>query len=564
MYGQISSDITGPDPEPDSGQSPEQMPDESGRVAALAEALSAAGPAERGRLEGIMDLLPCYVALIDEQHRVLYYNRAFEEYFGKPETKPCYKAMRGLDTPCFFCPPVKMLRERGRASVTEWVHPDNRRAFRVHSFAFVDHDGTPCVLEAGFNVTANVRVQQALDLSEQSYRAITDNLSIGIALLDPELRIKAGNTKLSEWFAEGFRLDRKVCGLLRCGEDWSSALAGGERCRDCPFEASLQDGQGHEKELETVFQGGKERIVRLVTCPVMSGKGKARGGRVRALIMMLEDITNRLHVNQQLQRARKLEAMNTLAGGIAHEINQPLSALHLYASGLQMLLEKPGELPLETTQERLNLIMREADKIRSIIAHMRSLVTREGRVILEPVLLSSSVETAREILRQHFTSQDVECIIEIPEYLPLVQANEIQLEQVLVNLLSNALHAMGSGRTRGGDAHCIRIRAYIMPETGRIRLEVADSGPGLPQTSERVFDPFYTTKERHEGMGLGLSIVHGLVSLWGGEISALPRHPELGGAVFYIDLHMAGEHPEAARAMHNLGEEPDPGAGEMP
>lgn len=111
-----------------------------------------------------------------------------------------------------------------------------------------------------------------------------------------------------------------------------------------------------------VFQDGKEHIVRLVTCPVKSGKHSGKAHVVRALIVMLEDITARLRMSQQLQRARKLEAASALAGGIAHEINQPLSALHLYASGLQMLMEKQGKLPPETTQERLSLIMAEAWK----------------------------------------------------------------------------------------------------------------------------------------------------------------------------------------------------------
>jgi C4-dicarboxylate-specific signal transduction histidine kinase len=147
----------------------------------------------------------------------------------------------------------------------------------------------------------------------------------------------------------------------------------------------------------------------------------------------------------------------------------------------------------------------------------------------------------------------VELVVEIPEFLPLVQANDIQLEQVLVNLLSNAIHVMGrKSDKKGGQRHCIRIRAYLVPETGRIRLEVADSGPGLPPGGERIFDPFFTTKERHEGMGLGLSIAHGLVSLWGGEISAAPRHPDLGGAVFYVDLYMAAENPDAARVIEAL------------
>jgi len=517
------------------------MDAEEGRIAALGEAFAAArnggspgGAAERERLGRIMDLLPCYVALIDENYRVLYHNAVFADYFGKPGDRPCYTVLRGLDSPCFFCPPFTG-KGRGRANVTEWVHPGNRQAFRVHSHPFADLDGTLCVLEAGFNVTASVRVQQALDLSEKSYRAITDNLTIGIALLDPELRIKAGNTRLSQWFDEGFRLDRRVCGLLRCGSNWAAAAEQGEFCPDCSFRESGRepgkDGQAQEKEFDITLPDGTERTMRMVTCPVMSGKGQS--GRLRAMILMLEDITNRLRVNQQLQQARKLEALNTLAGGIAHEINQPLSALHLYASGLQMLLEKPGELPQETTQERLNLIMHEADKIRSIIAHMRSLVTREGRIELKPVSLFGAVISVQKLMRQQLEAHGVELVAEVPEDLPGVSANDLQLEQVLVNFLSNAIHVMSDVP---GDKKYIRIRAYPLPETGRIRLEVADSGPGLPSCGERIFDPFYTTKERHEGMGLGLSIVHGLVSLWGGEISAAPRHPELGGAVFYVDL----------------------------
>lgn len=534
-------------------QAEEAVEREAGRIAALGEAFISAGDAERERLKQILDLLPCYVALIDTDYRVLYHNAAFAEYFGASEGRPCYTVMRGLESPCFFCPPLRPPKGRRRPSVTEWVHPESRHIFRVHSFTFTDYEGGPCVLEAGFNITANVRVQQALDLSEQSYRAITDNLTIGIALLDPELRIKTGNTRLSQWFAEGFRLDRRICSLLRCGANWETADQGGELCPDCPFKASLADGQGHEKEFSTTLRNGQERSLRMVACPVKPGKGQSN--RIRAMILMLEDITSRLQVNQQLQRARKLEAMNTLAGGIAHEINQPLSALHLYASGLQMLLEKPGDLPLTTTQERLDLIMREAEKIRSIISHMRSLVTKEGRVDLNHVSLAATAHRACGIMQRQLEERGILPLIEIPEFLPLVLANEIQLEQVLVNLLSNAMHAMSGFPVREGMAgHCIRIRAYIVPETLRVRLEVADSGPGLPPAGERIFDPFYTTKERHEGMGLGLSIVHGLVSLWGGEISAVPQHQDLGGAVFYVDLHMAAENPEAARSLQELDE----------
>lgn len=514
--------------------------DEEAREAkALADAFTGTSERERERLGRIVDLLPCYVVLIDEKHRIRFHNQAFEQFFGPPDDRPCYAALRGQNRPCRLCPPFDFLRKEG-IGVMEWVHPMSGRAFRVHSYPFTDDDGSRCVLKAGFNITASLRVQHALDLSEQSYRAITDNLSIGISLLDTNLRIKAGNARLNQWFGDGFRLDRRICELLHCGQDHAKALADPAfTCPDCPFQASTRDGASHEKEMTVCFQDGMERIVRLVTCPVKPRKGR---DKVRALIMMLEDITNRLRVNQQLQRARKLEAMNTLAGGIAHEINQPLSALHLYAGGLQMLLEKQEATPLEMTRERLGLIMSEADKIRSIISHMRTLVMEEEPAPLDGVALAPAVDNALGIMRRQMKERGIRLEADIPATLPLVRSNEVQLEQVLVNLLANAMHALDTVEPgREAPRREVRVRARMLPGAGRVRLEVADSGPGLPGGGENIFDPFFTTKERHEGMGLGLSIVHGLVSLWGGEISTLPADPDLGGAVFLVDMLPAAE-----------------------
>lgn len=534
-------------------------PDKAGH-AALVSAFAEASGQDRERLARIVDLLPCYVVVINQDRRITFYNKAFADYFGKPGKNPCHAALRGQAAPCRFCPPFEQLSEGG--GVMDWVQPGTGTAFQVHSYPFIEADGSRAVLKAGYNVTSTLRVQQALDLSEQSYRAITDNLSIGIALVDPHLRIKAGNIRLSQWFHEGFRLDRPVCELLQCGEFYKSAAVDLDfACPQCPFQASVADGASHEKELTVTLADGKERVMRMVTCPVKSST-TAKKAPVRALILMLEDITNRLRVNQQLQRARKLEAMSTLAGGIAHEINQPLSALHLYASGLQMLLEKQNELPRATTEERLSLIMREADKIRGIIAHMRALVMQEGRVPTQRVALRPIIDSTTSLMNQQLENRKVRLTIDVPDDLPEVHSNDLQLEQVLINLLTNSLHALDSENAthiKNGRDPSILIRAQLMPELGRVRLEVADSGSGLPAGSERIFDPFYTTKERHEGMGLGLSIVHGLVSLWGGELSARPRHPFLGGAAFYVDLPLADAVPPTAEAPRPS---PDPAAKE--
>ncbi|MDR0339631.1 MAG: PAS domain-containing protein, partial [Desulfovibrio sp.] len=262
-------------------QDPEQNA-EAQEAEALAQAFSGSTREERERLARIVDLLPCYVVLIDEQRRILFHNKAFEQFFGRPGDKLCYEAMRGLTAPCRVCLPLDPASRNGDG-VMEWVQPRSGHAFRVHSYPFAEADGTPRILKVGFNITASLRVQQALDLSEQSYRAITDNLSIGIALLDPKRRIKAGNIRLSQWFGEGFHLDRSICDLLQCGAEYARAIPEpGFTCPDCPFQASLNDGASHEKEISVSFQDGMERIVRLVTCPVKQSKTGPKKRPVRA------------------------------------------------------------------------------------------------------------------------------------------------------------------------------------------------------------------------------------------------------------------------------------------
>ncbi|MDR2077001.1 MAG: histidine kinase [Desulfovibrio sp.] len=498
----------------------------------LAEALAGTAPRERARLARIVDFLPCYVVLVGLDHRIHFSNRAFEEFFGPVNNRPCYAALRGREEPCAYCAALDALIDNS-ACVSEWNHHKSKHAFRVYSYPFEETDGSRLALKVGFNITSANRVQQALDLSEQSYRVITDNLSIGVALLSPDLRVRASNSRLTAWFGHKMDQEERVCDVLHCPSYSETLARTGGFCATCPFQTAAQDKVVGESEFPIVLQDGGERMMRLVACPVAP-----RRGTVRALIMMLEDITQRLRVTQQLQRARKLEAMGTLAGGIAHEINQPLSALHLYASGLQMLLDRPGDVSPETTRERLSLIMREAERIRGIITHMRALVMREGTPPLEPVSLAQATAGALALMRQQILDRGITTRVEVPDSLPLVCANAGQMEQVLVNLMSNALHALDSSSARQ-TPKILLIRAREKDGGEKIQLEIADSGPGLPDGSERIFDPFYSKREGQQGMGLGLSIVHGFVTLWGGQVYVLPRHKELGGAGVFVDLRPA-------------------------
>ncbi|MDR3045143.1 MAG: PAS domain-containing sensor histidine kinase [Desulfovibrio sp.] len=550
--------------------------------------LSSEGPApawsERTRLLNLLDRLPAYVVLLGPDYSIRYENRGFRQLFGPGVGRPCYEVIRGQNQPCALCPPFDVFDSR-TLCVCEWACPERRSAFRIYSYPFEDVDGSPLVLKLGIDITSGVRAQEALSISEGRYRSITDNLTLGIAVLDRALGITASNPRLREWFGEAAAPGGLLCRMLaeHCGED-------NTRCPGCACLATFRDGQTHEWRLETAARSGGRRSYRLTSCPILAGDGG-----VDSVIVMLEDETDRLRVEERLQRARKLEAMGTLATGIAHEINQPLSALQLYAGSLEMLAEKDRPPDRETLLARLSLILGETARIRDIIDHMRALVAH-GDTALSPTLVEAAVDRALGLVGAQLRAHRVTVERVLPPDLPAVRANPVQLEQVVINLVVNAMHALDAREPADGQDRRIRIEAAYRPArrdgaerpdrpdrpdradraeisdrpeisdrqdrpdrqdrldsgdgqggspadgeapAGRVLLTVADNGPGLQGLEDRVFDPFFTTKDPHKGLGLGLAIVHSFVESWGGEISVSGGEPPMTGAAFTLALRQA-------------------------
>ena len=550
--------------------------------------LSSEGPApawtERTRLLNLLDRLPAYVVLLGPDYSIRYENRGFRQLFGPGVGRPCYEVIRGQSQPCTLCPPFDVFDSR-TLCVCEWACPERRSAFRIYSYPFEDVDGSPLVLKLGIDITSGVRAQEALSISEGRYRSITDNLTLGIAVLDRALGVTASNPRLREWFGESAAPGGLLCHMLaeHCGED-------NARCPGCACLATFRDGQTHEWRLETTARSGGRRSYRLTSCPILAGDGG-----VDSVIVMLEDETDRLRVEERLQRARKLEAMGTLAAGIAHEINQPLSALQLYAGSLEMLAEKDRAPDRETLLARLSLILGEAARIRDIIDHMRALVAH-GDAALAPTLVEAAVDRALSLVGAQLRAHRVTVERALPPDLPAVRANPVQLEQVVINLVVNAMHALDAG---DGPDRRIRIEAAYRPArfggaerpdlpdrpgrperadradaapasgeapAGRVLLTVADNGPGLQGLEERVFDPFFTTKDPHKGLGLGLAIVHSFVESWGGEISVSGGVPPMSGAAFTLALRQTappggGEVAEGRTRDSRHGRDGDDGAG---
>ncbi len=283
-----------------------------------------------------------------------------------------------------------------------------------------------------------------------------------------------------------------------------------ERGRVDDFVARLESGEPVGSVLETVLaQASGARI------PVSAHFVRiTHEGRIFT-VNILTDLTERQRLQEQLARADRLAAMGTLAAGVAHEINNPLTFTRLNADRLRRLVE--GDVPDGEARARALALLDEVragtDRVASIIGDLGTFSrAEEGEV--RPVSLADSVAAAVRLVT-HEIRHRARLIVDVPDDLPAVHASALRLEQVFVNLLLNAAQAFAAQ----DEANAIRVRGGVL-STGAVYVEVEDTGPGIPaDIAGRIFDPFFTTKPVGVGVGLGLPICHGIVAGLGGELT---------------------------------------------
>jgi PAS domain S-box-containing protein len=286
------------------------------------------------------------------------------------------------------------------------------------------------------------------------------------------------------------------------------------------FAAALA-GQ-HHAAVTIALPTRKHGVVRTVwsIAPV----GRTAPGPIEAVVAIGQDQSQIEELKQQVIRAERLATLGELAAGVVHELNNPLTSITVYAEYLVNKLAASGAS--EADLEKLRRIGASAQRI---LRFSRDLVqyARPSRRDLEPVDVAAVVRQSVSICDHLVERGGITLTVEVDPELPVIQAIAGQLEQVLINLITNAVHAVESG----GQV-VVRARA-AGPQT--ILLEVADSGPGIPdEDRERIFEPFFTTKPDGKGTGLGLPIVRNIVDQHHGEITV--GGSELGGASFRVVL----------------------------
>ena len=256
------------------------------------------------------------------------------------------------------------------------------------------------------------------------------------------------------------------------------------------------------------------------------------------LVLMLADVTERRRLQGQLQQAQKMEAIGTLAGGISHDFNNILGALMGY--GELALLDIEASHPARPKVENM---LESCNRAKGLVSRILSF-SRQSPVERTPVRVDQVVAEVLQLMRAAIPATiDIRQQINCPE--ASVYADQTQIHQIVMNLCTNAQHAM---RTRGGvltvtldcrPAYRIGLDdAHLLPGGEYVCLSVGDTGTGMDdQTLQRAFEPYFTTKAKGEGTGLGLAVVHGLVKNWDGiiQVDSVPGQ----GTTFHIVLPRA-------------------------
>lgn len=231
---------------------------------------------------------------------------------------------------------------------------------------------------------------------------------------------------------------------------------------------------------------------------------------------------------EQLVQAGKLATLGELTTGVAHELNNPLNNIGLFVGNAIDLIELGmADAQPERILQELYSAMQQVRKATEIISHLRTF-GRAASVSREPVVITQVIQSAFSLMQEQLRLRQIEVQLQFPEEEVVVIGNAIQLEQVFINLLTNARDAIGNSTRK-----IITVECTTDAETVDIR--VGDSGPGIPAGLEqRIFDPFFTTKEVGTGTGLGLSITYGIIKEHQGTIMVKNRPGE--GALFLIQL----------------------------
>jgi two-component system sensor kinase FixL len=271
------------------------------------------------------------------------------------------------------------------------------------------------------------------------------------------------------------------------------------------------------------------------TFPIALSVGEGRGPAGRRFVAIIRDLTAQREaelsarsLELRLSQVGRFNLMGEMAAGIAHEINQPLSAIATYAQAAKRMLEQEP-LDMQTLADICKKIDDEALRAGRVLENLRKFI-RKQEIQSEPIDVNRAIVDVLNLIEADARAEGLRVTVQLEEGLRAVNANAVQLQQVVLNLTRNAVDAMRD--SAGSKESGIVIKTARMGRGG-VQISVADHGPGVSrQLGDNIFHPFVTTKR--SGLGVGLAISRTIVQAYGGSLTY--RDNPAGGAIFVVEL----------------------------
>ena len=366
----------------------------------------------------------------------------------------------------------------------------------------------------------NARFVELIRSGKVQWEATFDAITDGIAVIDDRGHIRRANRALANM------LDTEVVDLI--GQELAPHLMS-----DPVFVEYLLATPQTTDSTPHIAQSDVLNCILRITAASLAGE--------RAwTVVLIEDVTEQKAMEALVIRNEKMAAVGQLVSGVAHELNNPLTSI----SGLAEFLLQQSYVD-EQGRGHLDIIREQADRAAAIVRNLLTFA-RQGPRSSENVDINDVVERTAALTQYEMQLREVAFSVDLYPGLPLVHGDGLQLQQVVLNLVTNAIQAVGENPP--GQPRVITVRTALADEA--VVLEVSDSGPGIPADAQaRVFDPFYTTKDPGEGTGLGLSITYGIVQAHGGDIEISTQAQ--GGGRFVVSLPVtSAPQPEPGDTKH--------------
>ncbi|MRR53032.1 MAG: PAS domain S-box protein [Deltaproteobacteria bacterium] len=496
-------------------------------------------------LQSIIDAIPNPVYYKDISGRYLGCNLAFSHHLGKERAEIIGKTVFDINpeefASVFHRMDAALLMNPGQQtydSVVQYMDAGLRNVI-FSKATFTNHTGNvQGIVGVIVDITERKQAEENLRDNEEKYRklsmefqALLEAIPDAVILYSPDLQIRWANRNA----CQSLEMNPEEILNKSCYAAWHHE---NKPCTVCPVQRSFQSGKSESEEMS--FSDGTIRDIH--TAPVFDEEGAVIG-----VVGITRDITSQRKLETQLNHLQKMDAIGQLAGGIAHDFNNILTAIIGYGHLLQ--LKTPSEAP---TRKYIDNIMfaseRAADLTKNLLAFSRKQAFHP-----QPSELNEIINTLDSILSR-LIREDIELRKEIHPFDLTVMVDVGQLEQVLINLVTNARDAMPNGgsiliKTIPVHLENEFIEAFGFGTPGNYAtVSISDSGIGLDEsTRERIFEPFFTTKDKGKGTGLGLAIVYGIIKQHNGYISVESEQGH--GTTFTVYLPLVQDGAKSANEV---------------